>query len=118
MILSIPSHSTINEYKQLKSSQKEININSTSKKLDEYVYDRAHKFNNAKIFGVLALLDIAFAIVSRKTKGLQDCLFMLGITNFAGLGIAFDNNTNKKYILKNPNEKLKLYKQNGINAVV
>lgn len=118
MILSIPSRSTINEYNNLKTSQKEVNINTASKKLDEYVYDKTHKFNNAKIFGVLALMDIAFAIISRKTKGLQDCLFMLGIANAAGVGIALDNNTNKKYVLKNQDEKLKLYKQNGINAVV
>ncbi len=118
MILSIPSSSTINEYKNLKTSQKEVNINSTSKKLDEYVYDKSHKFNNAKIFGSLLLLDAVFAVISRKSKGLQDCLFMLGIANFAGLGLAIDNNTNKKYVLKNQNEKLKLYKQSGINAVV
>lgn len=118
MILSIPSRSTISEYRHLKTSQKEVNINSTSKNLDEYIYDKTHNFNNVKIIGALALLDIAFSLVARKTKGLQDCLFMLAIANFAGLGVALDNHSNKKYVLRNSDQKLKLYKQNGINAVV
>lgn len=118
MLISIPKCSTINEYKNLKTSQKEISINSTSKNLDEYVYDKAHKFNNAKIFGILALADIALAIVARKAKWAQDSLFMLGLANAVGIWFALDNNTNKKYVLRTIDEKLKMYRQSGINAIV
>ena len=60
MLISIPARSTINEYKNLKTSQKEVKINETSKKLDEYVYDKTHKFGNYKAIGILGILDLLF----------------------------------------------------------
>lgn len=121
MIITFPSKEIKNEYNYLKSSKKEVNINNTSKKLDSYVYDKTHKFNNAKTFGLLTAMDLLYAGMWFKSKNknfLTNSLFMLLLANGIILNCIFDEEKNKKYTLNNKDEKLRLYYRNGINAVV
>lgn len=121
MIINIPSQSTIKEYKYLRNSKQEININQTSKSLDEYMYDKTHKFKNAKTFGLLAAMDLLFSCVWFKTKNktsLSGPLFMLLVANGIILDLIFSEEKNKKFELNNQDKKLALYRKNGINAVV
>lgn len=121
MIISIPSKDTISEYKYLKSSQKEVNINQTSKNLDNYVYDKTHKFNNLKAFAGLAAINLLFIALLFKSKNkaiMREPLFMLLISNFFIGGNILNEGKNKKYTLNNMDEKLRLYNRNGINAVI
>lgn len=121
MIINIPSQSTIKEYKYLKKSQQEVNINQTSNKLDEYIYDKTHKFNNLKAFGGLVAINLLFSILLFKSKNkvsMREPLFMLLISNFFIGGNILDDEKNKKYTLNNKDEKLRLYNRNGINAIV
>lgn len=121
MIISIPSKETINEYKYLKSSKKEVNINKTSKNLDNYVYDKTHKFNNAKTLLLLTMMDLLYAGIWLKSKNknfLNSSLFMLLFANGIILNCILDEEKNKKYTLNNKAEKLRLYNKNGINALV
>ena len=121
MLVSIPTKATIKEYKYLKSSQKEVNINNTPKNLDEYVYNKEHHFNNIKILGGLTAIDLLFGCFFFKTKNkstLGEALFMLCIANIAGIGLMLNNQKNKNKELNNLSKKLVLYKQNGINAII
>lgn len=121
MLISIPSKETINEYKYLKNSKKEVNINKTSKKLDSYVYDKTHKFNNAKTSLFLTIMDLLFAGIWFKTKNkisFDNSLFMLLFANGIILNCILNEEKNKKYTLNNKDEKLRLYNKNGINAIV
>lgn len=121
MLISIPARSTINEYKNLKTSQKEVKINETSKKLDEYVYDKTHKFGNYKAIGILSILDLLFFPYLLKPKNRSmygDELFALMIGNIVGFGVILDNLKNKKRVLNNESKKFNLYKKNGINVVI
>lgn len=121
MIISFPSKEIKNEYNYLKSSKKEVNINNTSKKLDSYVYDKTHKFNNAKTLLFLTMMDLLYVGMWFKSKNknfLTNSLFMLLVANGIILNCIFDEEKNKKYTLNNKDEKLRLYYRNGINAVV
>lgn len=121
MLISIPSRSTINEYKNLKTSQKEVKINETSKKLDEYVYDKTNKFGNYKAIGILGILDLLFFPYLLKPKNRSmygDELFALMIGNIVGFGVILDNLKNKKRVLNDESKKFNLYKKNGINVVI
>lgn len=121
MLISIPSKDTINEYKYLKRSKKEVNINKTSKNLDSYVYDKTHKFNNAKTLLLLTTMDLLYAGIHFKSKNknfFNNSLFMVLLANGIILNCIFDEEKNKKYTLNNKDEKLRLYNRNGINAIV
>ena len=121
MLISFPSRETRNEYKYLRNSRQEVNINKTSKDLDSYVYDKTHKFNNAKTLLLLTTMDLLYAGIWLKSKNknfLNNSLFMLLLANGIILNCIFEEEKNKKYTLNNKDEKFRLYNRNGINAVV
>ncbi len=121
MLISIPNKATIKEYKYLKTSQKEVNINNTSKNLDEYIYNKEHHFNNIKILGLLAAIDLLFSCFFFKAKNKStfgESVFMLCIANIVGIALMLSNQKNKNSELNDSNKKLTLYKQNGINAII
>ncbi len=121
MIISFPSREIKKEYNYLRSRKEEVDINKTSKKLDSYVYDKTHNFNNAKTFGLLAAMDLLYAVFwikSKNKKPLNNSLFMLLFANGIILNCILDEEKNKKYVLNNKDEKFRLYTRNGINAIV
>lgn len=121
MLIDFPSKEIRNEYNYLRNSKKEININNTSKKLDSYVYDKTHKFNNTKTVLFLAGLNLLYAglwFITKNKKTLNNSLFMMILADGIILNCISDEIKNKKYTLNDSSEKLRLYNRNGINAVV
>lgn len=126
MLFNIAGPKIFNEYNNLKQSKQEVNINKTSKKMDEYVYDKNSGLKNLGIIGGIILSDILSYDMIKNDKIIKNFPKFLKII-FAGVvsilniyagKIIYDAEKAKQMVLNNPQEKLKLYKEQGFNAVI
>lgn len=126
MFLSIAGPKTIHEYNNLKHSKQEIKINTTSKQMDEYVYDKNGGLRNIGIISGFALLDTLILDMLKNDKAIKESPKFIkyligGITlmlNIYAGKVIYDTEKNKKAVLNNPQEKLKTYQKSGLNAVI
>lgn len=126
MFISFPTRKTINEYKSLRLSQKEIKISSTSKQLDNYVYNKRSGLNYILGFGTLTLFNVLFYNFVKAEKPFSNSLkhnkiiglSTLAIFDLMSLFTCSDYERRKKHILDNPELKRRIYIKNGINAVI
>ncbi len=126
MLFSIAGPKTIHEYNNLKQSKQEVNINKTSKQMDEYVYDKNSGLRNASIITGIVLSDILIADMLKNDKILKESPKYLKViigavavflNLFAGNAI-YNSEKEKQAVLNNNQEKLKIYQKRGLNAVI
>ncbi len=126
MLISIAGPKTRNEYKNLIKTQREVNINNTSKKLDEYVYDKTGGVKTLGLISLLGFCDYLFYNMSNHEKMFSQNLRKNKIITLAGMAfynlmaayLLYEGEEIKQVKLSNPKTKLEIYRKSGINAVV
>lgn len=124
-MFGIPSVSTVNEYKSLKASQKPVDVKTTSRELDEYVYSgKSGVASNVLLTLSAAAVNGAFIVeccknLQNSKKALNGWHF-LGLLIFDALLIAACKKMNyeQNKVLSSPENKQALYKRKGLNAVI
>jgi hypothetical protein len=125
MFIYFPSAAIKQEYRDLKTSQKPVKVSTTSKQLDEYVYDKNSGFKKVGILGLIVLVNVLFASFAKGRKpfsadvGKNNLITaaVLALYDLSSLGLMFDSERSKKAVFNSEKAKIRMYKEAGLNAI-
>ena len=68
MYITFPSKAIKQEYNELKASQKPVKVSTTSRQMDEYVYDKHSGIKKLGLLSLMVLVNVLFASFTRERK--------------------------------------------------
>lgn len=124
MFIYFPTNAVKQEYRELKASQRPVKVSTTSKQLDEYVYDKNSAYKKLGILGLLVMVNALFASFAKgrnlfsadPKKNNLITAAILGLYDVSSIGLILDAERSKKAVLNSEKAKVRMYKNAGINA--
>lgn len=126
MLIYFPTAAVKQEYRELKASQKPVKVSTTSKQMDEYVYDKHSGLKKLGLMGGLVALNFLIASFMKQrmpfsTNPKKNNLItaaILGVYDVCCMGLLLEGERSKKAVFASEKAKVRMYKNAGINAEI
>ena len=125
MYITFPSKAIKQEYNELKASQKPVKVSTTSRQMDEYVYDKHSGIKKLGLLSLMVLVNVLFASFTRERKSFSKIPWknnlttavLLGTYDISAIAMLREAEKLKEATFASEKSKIHMYKKAGLNAI-